>query len=167
MADESGKKPLWVKIAMIAAVILVVDIVAGFLIFKYAIPMIYKTEQTAPGEEKEKKKKGKDGKDEEAPVLQKALEAININPAMSSGELLSTEIVLETREQSAIDEFTAREAEMRDLIMTYLSYKDVASLNDISKREQYKKEILEKINALLKNGKFTGFYTKSWIIQFP
>lgn len=166
MADESAKRPLWIKIAVIAGIILVVDVVAGFLIFKYAIPMVYKTEQTK-AEEKKEKKKGKDGKELETPLLQKSLEAININPAQSSGEILSTEIVLETREQAAIDEFTAREAEMRDLIMTYLSYKDVASLNDISKRELYKKEILTKINALLKNGKFTGFYTKSWIIQFP
>ncbi len=165
MADEPSKGFPWVKIAVIAAAILVADVVAGYLIFKYAIPLVYKTDQSASAGEKDKKKKGKE--EEAKPILQKALEAINLNPATSTGEILSTEIVLETRDQAALDEFTAREAEMRDLMITYLSFKDVASLNDITKRDLYKKEMLEKINGLLKTGKMTALYTKSWIIQFP
>jgi flagellar basal body-associated protein FliL len=158
----AGDKKTLIKIAVIAAVILVVDVIAGYLILKIVIPKVYKTEEVSA------EKKGKDKKTPSVPGLQKALAPINLNPANSAGEILSAEIVLEAGadDQLVIDELTAREAQIQDILSTYLSFKTVAELNDISKREQFKKEMLDKLNAVLKQGKLTGLYTKSWIIQF-
>lgn len=157
MADE--KQSTVMKIVSIALVVLVVDVIAGFVVIKFIIPQIYKTETTAAEGEKEK------GKDSELPPVQKPLAPINLNPSGSSGEILSTEIVLEG-EQTVIDEATIREAQIQDAIITYLSFKTVADLNDIAKREEYKKEMLDKLNSMLTAGKLSGLYTKSWIIQF-
>jgi len=138
-------------------------VVGGFLIFKFAIPMIYKTDQKiSPGTEKKKEK----GKESGVSVILAPLDNIILNPARSNGEILSTEIVLETSDQAVVTELTDRGAQIRDGIITYLSYKTVAELNDISKREQFKKDIIDRINSILKSGKVTGLYTKSWIIQF-
>lgn len=158
----AGDKKTLIKIAVIALVVLVVDVAAGYLIFKTVIPKIYRTEGIAA------EKKGKEDNASPVPGLQKALAPINLNPANSGGEILSAEIVLEARaeDQLVIDEITAREAQIQDILSTYLSFKTVAELNDITKRDQFKKEMLDKLNSVLKQGKLTGLYTKSWIIQF-
>ena len=161
MADEPAKKKPWITIAIIALVILVADVVGGFLIFKFAIPMVYKSNQAAfPG--KGKKNEKESGGD----IVLAPLDNIILNPANSNGEILSTEIVLEANSQSVVLEITKRAPQIRDSILTYLSFKSVAELNDISKREQFKKDIIDRINSILKSGKVTGLYTKSWIIQF-
>jgi flagellar FliL protein len=158
----AGEKKTLMKIAVIAAIILVVDVAAGYLILKFVIPNLYPREEIT-AEQKEKNKK-----ETSVPGLQKALAPINLNPANSGGEILSTEIVLEAgaEDQLVIDEIGSREAQIQDILSTYLSFKTVAELNDITKREQYKKEMLDKLNSVLKQGKLTGLYTKSWIIQF-
>ena len=46
MADEPSKRNPLITIAFIVAAVLVADVIAGYLIFKFAIPMMYKTEQT-------------------------------------------------------------------------------------------------------------------------
>ncbi|MHB9027363.1 MAG: flagellar basal body-associated FliL family protein [Candidatus Latescibacterota bacterium] len=158
----AGEKKTFLKIAVIAVVVLVVDVAAGYLILKVVIPKIYRTEEVAA------EKKGKKEKAPSVPGLQKALAPINLNPSNSGGEILSAEIVLEAKaeDQLIIDEVTAREAQIQDILSSYLSFKTVAELNDITKRDQYKKEMLDKLNSILKQGKLTGLYTKSWIIQF-
>lgn len=161
MAEE--KKSALKKILMIAGIVLLADVVGGFLILKYAVPMFYKTE-TAGGQT-EKTEKKKDAKDLE-PTKVAPLEAIALNPLNSNGELLSTEIVLESREDAVVEELKMKDAQIRDVIISYLSSKTVGDLNDITKREQLKKDMILKINAVLRSGKVTALYTKSWIIQF-
>ena len=161
-APSHEKRDRIIKIAVIVAAVIVADVVAGFAIYKFAIPMLYKGHKVVTVAE-DKKKSGKE-KEEGASVL-KALESINLNPANSNGEILSTEIVIEAP-QPVVDEITLREPQIRDTIQTYLSYKSVAELNDVTKRDLYKREILEKINAALQKGKATALYTKVWIIQF-
>jgi flagellar basal body-associated protein FliL len=160
-APSHEKRDRIIKIAIIVAAVIVADVVAGFAIYKFAIPMLYKGHKVVTV--KEDKKSGKE-KEAGASVL-KALESINLNPANSNGEILSTEIVIEAP-QSVVDEITLREPQIRDTIQTYLSYKSVSELNDVTKRDLYKREILDKINAALKKGKATALYTKVWIIQF-
>lgn len=152
-----------IQIAVFVLLFLVFDVVAGYLILKVVIPRIYSAGQTS---KEEKKKEEAKKAEEEAPPVQKALAPINLNPSQSSGEILSTEIVLEAKDQAVIDEATLREAQIDDMLITYLSFKTVTELNDIAKRDQYKKEMLAAVNSVLKSGKMTGLYTKSWIIQF-
>jgi flagellar protein FliL len=161
MADE--KKSALLKILIIAGIVLVADVVGGYLIIKFVLPMFYKTE-TAAGQT-EKKDKKKKGKEVEAPKV-KPLEPIALNPANSSGEILAVEIVLEAHEDGVIEELTLKDAQVRDIVITYLSSRTVAELNDITRRELFKKDMLLKINGVLKSGKVTALYTKSWIIQF-
>ena len=163
MADEPAKKNPWITIAIIVVAVLAVDVVGGFLIFKFAIPMVYKSDSAVSVFEGKKEKEGKGTL--EVPLL-KPLEPMVLNPANSSGEILATEIVLEAHDKAVIDEITVREAQIRDGILTYLSHKTVAELNDITKRDQFKKDILDRVNSQLRSGKATGLYTKSWIIQF-
>lgn len=161
MADEPAKRKPWITIAIIVLVVLVADVVGGYLIFKFAIPMVYKSDQAASSGEGKKKEKESGGSSILAP-----LDNIILNPANSNGEILSTEIVFETHDQSVVTEVADHEAQIKDSIITYLSYKNVQELNDVSKREQFKKDIIDRVNSLLKEGKVTGIYTKSWIIQF-
>lgn len=161
MADE--KKSALVKILIIAGIVLVADVVGGYLIMKFVVPMFYKTETSA--EQTEKKDKKKKGKETETPKV-KPLEPIALNPAGSSGEILAAEIVLEAHDDAVIEEITLKDAQIRDIVITYLSSKSVSELNDINRREQFKKDMLVKINGALKSGKVAALYTKSWIIQY-
>lgn len=161
MADEPAKKKLGKTILFIVLAVLAADAVGGVLFYKFAIPRMYKSSQTdSPEEGKKKNEKAKEI------GLLAPLEPIVLNPAKSNGEILATEIVLEVRDQSGVEEVKTHEAQIRDSILTYLSFKTVPELNDISKREQFKKDMLDHINSILKSGKVTGIYTKSWIIQF-
>ncbi len=158
-----AKESALVKILLIAGIVLVADVIGGYLILKFAVPMIYRTELSgAQGENGGKKKKGKEA---EAPKV-KPLEPIALNPSNSGGEILATEIVLEAHDDAVIEELTLRDAQVRDIVITYLSTKTVTELNDITRRDQFKKDMLVKVNGALKSGKATALYTKSWIIQF-
>jgi len=158
----AGDKKTMIKIAVIALIVLFVDVIAGYFILKFVIPKVYRSELTVAQKRASKKEAGS------LPGIQMALAPINLNPANSSGEILSAEIVLEADngDQAVIDEIAVREAQIQDVLNTYLSFKTVSELNDITKRDLFKKEMLDQLNSILKQGKLIGLYTKSWIIQF-
>jgi flagellar basal body-associated protein FliL len=172
MADEEKapalpngqkKKSGLVKIALIVAIVLVADVVGAYLIIKFAIPALYNTQESAASKEKSKKKDAK----AESPGEQRALEPINLNPANSAGEVLATEIVIEAEQKSVIEEITLRDAQVRDIIQSYFASKTVVELSDISRRGQFKKDLVSSINAVLRSGKVSSLYFKSWFIQYP
>ncbi len=172
MADEEKapalpngqkKKSNLLKIAVIVAIVVVADVVGAYLIIKFAIPALYNTQQSAASKEKSKKKNAKP----ESPGEQKALEPINLNPANSTGEVLATEIVIEAEDKSVVEEVTLRDAQVRDIIQSYFSSKTVVELSDISKRGQFKKDLVSSINTVLRSGKISSLYFKSWFIQYP
>jgi flagellar basal body-associated protein FliL len=174
MADEEtaqappegqDKKKALIKIAIIIAIFLVADAVGGYLIIKFAIPAYYSYSTKTATAAKEKPKK-KDAKPE-SPGEQQSLEPINLNPAGSAGEVLATEIVIEAPSKSVIEEVKSRDAQVRDIVQTYLSSKTVVELSDISKRGEFKKDLVNDVNAVLKSGKITSLYFKSWFIQYP
>jgi len=163
LPDGQKKKSGRVKIALIVAIVLVVDVVVGYFIVEFAIPAIYKTQEGADSKEKNKKKESKP----ESPGEQRVLEPINLNPANSVGEVLATEIVIEAQQKSVIEELTLRDAQVRDIIQSYFASKTVVELSDISKRGQFKKDLVNNVNTVLKSGKITSLYFKSWFIQYP
>jgi flagellar protein FliL len=174
MSDNKGSV---VRTLVIIIVIIIVDVVGGFFIgTKVIIPMLYKSEDIAANpdakaakekekEKEKKKKKGGEGGEGEA-VLQKNLEPINLNPAKSSGEIFSCQIVLAADDPSVVEEITSKEIDIRDKISTYLSFKTVPELNEPANWETYRKEMTDIVNKCLTSGKISSLMIPQKIIQF-
>jgi flagellar protein FliL len=163
MADDKSKSGL--KLIIIILVVLLVDIVGGYIIAKkvlipsaYDMPEMQSEPENSQGEETTEEKEDLGGIHE--------LEAITINPANSVGEIFSCQLTLETMGQLVGEELVKRDPQIKDIIITYFSYKTIQDLNDISKRDEYKKELIEKINSVLIDGSVVNIYTPQWILQF-
>lgn len=163
MANEKLKSRL--RIIVLIVIILQIDIVGGYFIGKkLIIPGIYKTYDTVEKMENSDSKGKKGGK--EKPGLLKEIEPVNLNPANSTGEIFSCQLTLETKEREVIDELTIRSPQIKDIILTYFSFKSIQELNDVSKREEYRKELIDNINSVLTNGIISNLYVTQWILQF-
>ncbi|MFC1551447.1 flagellar basal body-associated protein FliL [Candidatus Latescibacterota bacterium] len=164
---EKDKKSL-IRLLVIIVVIIIVDIIGGFFLGKKVIiPMIYKNDElleTMESQETETASRGDAGA-RGTPI---ALDTINLNPAESTGEILSCEIVLEVEleDQAVVDELTARNSEILDNLSTYLSFKTVDELNNPNNWERYKKDMFDIVNSLLRDGKIQNIYIPGKIIQF-
>ena len=164
MADESKeKKGSMMKMLIIIGVVLLVDVVGGFLIgTKVIIPMLYDTEDVAAEQEEVEES----GDAPAAPGIKHELEPININPRNSMGDILSIDIVLEATDQAVIDELTLRDIEIRDKLSSFLAFKSVDELNNQENWDGYKSEMIGIVNQSLSSGKLSALYIPSKIIQF-
>ena len=152
-----------VRLLIIIVVVLGIDIIGGLLIgVKVVIPMLYPSEDTASVEPEKSETETADA----AAPLTRPLDPININPRNSAGDIFSIEIVLEAGNQPVIDELTLRNYEIRDKLVSYLSFKTIAELNEQSNWEQYKKDMLQIVNDSVASGDITALYIPSKIIQF-
>ncbi len=152
------------NIIIIVFVILVIDIVGGYYIGKKVlIPYSYEKEMSMGDTSQGEQKKVETGSEE--PGIAHALEPINLNPANSAGEVFSCTITLITQAQEVVAELTERDPQIIDIILTYLSSKTIAELSDVSQRQQYRKDIIERINSVLTRGSITNLYVTQWIIQ--
>jgi len=164
MADLKNNSIL--KYGVIILVIVMLNVVGGFFVAKKLLDYAYHTdgvavEETASASE-EKPKAGNDT----LPGIMYELEPINLNPSQSNGEIFSCDIVLEASSQEIINELTTRNAQIMDLLSDYLSHKTVSDLSQETKWGEYKKEMTEIINAVMKNGDISGMYIPQKIIQF-
>lgn len=148
---------------IIILVIIVVDVVGGYIIGKKVlVPYAYNT----PESMMESESAGiEEGEVSSEPGLRRELEAINLNPANSAGEVFSCQITLEAASQEVIDELTLRDPQVKDIILTYLSFKTIPEISDVSRREEYRKDIIEKINSVLTSGQISNLYITQWILQ--
>ena len=163
MAEEEKKSGM-MRTLIIVGVILVVDLVGGYLLgAKVIIPMLYKPESLIE-ETKAEEKNDKDTPN--MPGIKKALEPINLNPSNSNGEIFSCDIVIEAEDQVVIDELDLRNYEIMDKLSTYLSFKTVEQLNKQENWDQYKQEMFDIVNNSLTDGKISAIYVPSKIIQF-
>jgi len=164
MADNKGSTRNFIIIILV--IILFVNIGSFIIGAKIIIPMFYgenESLETSPsGETAQDTSTG-----QSLPVVRKNLEPINLNPAGSSGEIFSCDIVLEAENQLVEAELTRRDYEIQDKLSTYLSFKTVSELNDPQNWETYKKDMLKIINSVLKDGKVTSINIPQKIIQFP
>ncbi|MFC1538592.1 flagellar basal body-associated FliL family protein [Candidatus Latescibacterota bacterium] len=161
------KKSL-IRLLVIIAVIIIVDIVGGyFLGKKVIIPMVYKNDEFLENLETQKTEDSSSGRTS-APGQVIELDSINLNPADSSGEIFSCDIVLEIEmgDQKVEAELTSRNSEILDKISTYLAFKTVEELNNPNNWERYKRDMFEIINGILQDGKIISLYIPSKIIQF-
>ncbi|MFC1692529.1 flagellar basal body-associated protein FliL [Candidatus Latescibacterota bacterium] len=163
MAD--GKKGSVGNVILIILVILGVDIIGGYIIAKkLIIPYVYNTGESLEGTENSEIEI-EIGKSEMHGFV-KDLGSFNFNPANSSGEILSCQLILATDAQGAIDELTTREPQIRDIILTYLSLKSIQELNDVTNREGFKRDLIDRVNSVLTSGKISDLYITDWILTF-
>ena len=154
----------WLAIVM---AILCFDVVAGVYIGKkLLVPKLYGTEQYAQQQEAMAEKEKTPDVEDSTPGLMRPLDPINLNPANSNGEIFSCEMTIEANDQKVIDELTVRNSQIKDIILTYLSYRTVQELNDVANRTLYRDELKEKLNSVLTSGEISNLYITQWIIQY-
>lgn len=94
------------------------------------------------------------------------MENLVLNPAQSGGSrflLLSVAIEAGTSEMEA--GMTARDAELRDIILTSLGTKTVEQLTDINNREGIKTEVLAAITARFGKSSVKRLYFPQFVVQ--
>ena len=90
------------KYIVIILVIVLIDIVAGFFIGKKILNWAYKSENVTDVTGSEEQKAQESNTLQEPPGTMIPLEAINLNPAQSSGEIFSCDIVIEAKAPEVI-----------------------------------------------------------------
>jgi len=85
---------------------------------------------------------GEKGKEGAAAAAMHVLENLVLNPAGSGGSrFLLLSVAIEPGGTTTTEEFTARDAELRDIILTSLGSKTVDELVDMGSRERIKTEV--------------------------
>jgi|GEM_PF-4143795 flagellar basal body-associated protein FliL len=166
MAEKNKKS--FIRLIVIIVVIIIVDIIGGYILGKKVIiPMIYKNDELLESMEAQEEESASRGESSAlgTPIT---LDTINLNPAESTGEILSCEIVLEIEmgDVAITEELTARNSEILDNLSTYLSFKTVDELNNPNNWDRFKKDMFDIVNSILKEGEIQNIYIPSKIIQF-
>jgi flagellar FliL protein len=110
---------------------------------------------------------GKEGKEGEA--AQSAIHVLDnmvLNPAGSGGSryLLLT-VAIEVGSPAALESFKARDAELRDIVLTTLGTKQVEQLTDMATREQFKTEIIKAIDERIGKNSVKRIYFPQFVVQ--
>ena len=164
MADDK-KSSMMSTIIVILIVMLVVNIVSFLVGVKVIIPMFYESEEIIETFQETSSEIGIQSGARE-PGIKKALETINLNPAGSSGEIFSCDIVLEAPDDAVVNELTAKDYEILDKLSTYLSFKTINELNDPNNWVKFRKDMLNIVNSILTEGEIIALHIPQRIIQF-
>ena len=162
----STKNALLIYIIIIL-VILAVNLIGGYMISKRILNYTYSTDSldTMTESKSEEKSPTQAAGPPGEPVQ---LDPVNLNPAGSSGEIFSCEIILEANTVVAAElKLPTKNAQIMDKLVGYLSLKTVQELGDAKMWDQYRKEMTDLINSVLTTGKISNLYIKQKIIQFP
>lgn len=107
---------------------------------------------------------GKEGAAEAIPVL--VLDNLVLNPAGSGGtHFLLLTVAIEVGNAAASASFTARDAELRDIVLTSLGSKTTEQLTDISARDQFKTEIQQAIDEHFGKKSVKRLYFPQFVVQ--
>ena len=111
-------------------------------------------------------KEGEKGKEGAAASAMHVLENLVLNPAGSGGSrFLLLSVAIEAGSSKANDDFTARDAELRDIILTSLGGKTVDELVDMSVRERIKVEVQGAVNARFGKNAVKRLYFPQFVVQ--
>lgn len=107
---------------------------------------------------------GKEGAAAEAVIH--VLDNMVLNPAGSGGSryLLLT-VAIEVGSPTAIESFKARDAELRDIVLTTLGTKPVEQLTDMATREQFKVEIMKAVDERFGKKSVKRIYFPQFVVQ--
>jgi flagellar FliL protein len=116
---------------------------------------------------KPKKKKRKSShSDGESQALIYAIRDIIVNPAGTGGSrFLSVSFGFELASADFESEFAAREAVVRDALITILSSKTVAQLTDTKQKEITRYQIKKRVSKLLGSDELIGVYFTDFVLQ--
>jgi flagellar FliL protein len=107
---------------------------------------------------------GKEGAAGAIPVL--VLDNLVLNPAGSGGtHFLLLTVAIEVGNAAAAASFTARDAELRDIVLTSLGSKTTEQLTDISARDQFKTEIQQAIDEHFGKKSVKRLYFPQFVVQ--
>ena len=107
---------------------------------------------------------GKEGAAGAIPVL--VLDNLVLNPAGSGGtHFLLLTVAIEVGSAAASASFTARDAELRDIVLTSLGSKTTEQLTDISARDQFKTEIQQAIDEHFGKKSVKRLYFPQFVVQ--
>lgn len=124
--------------------------------------------EAAEGEkpkEAEKPKEGEKGKDTGAEAIH-SLENLVLNPAGSGGSrFLLLTVAIEAGDTKAADAFKARDAELRDIVLTALGTRTVDELVDMALREKIKAEVQTAIVARFGKASVKRLYFPQFVVQ--
>ncbi len=118
-------------------------------------------EAAAAGEHAEPGKEGAGGA-----AAMHVLENLVLNPAGSGGSrFLLLSVAIELGSAKAGEDFTARDAELRDIILTSLGSKSVEELVDMTAREKIKVEVMTAIGARFGKKAVKQLYFPQFVVQ--
>ena len=110
-------------------------------------------------------KEGEKGGSSNAPDMH-VLENLVLNPAGSGGSrFLLFNVSIETGSKAADDEFTARDAELRDIVLTQLGTKTVEQLVDMASREAIKLEVQTAIAKRFGKASVKRLFFPQFVVQ--
>jgi flagellar basal body-associated protein FliL len=91
---------------------------------------------------------------------------IVVNPSGTNGtRYLCTTVALEITNPLVEEEATAREAQVRDLLIEILSRRTVTELSSLEMRDHIRDEIARSVNTLLTSGEIDGVYFSNFVLQ--
>lgn len=118
----------------------------------------------AEGDHGAEGEKGKEGA--AAETVPHVLDNLVLNPFNSGGSrFLLLTVAIETHQAAVLEQFKARDAELRDIILTTLSTKTVEQLTDITKREQFKSEVIAVIDGRFGKKTVKSLYFPQFVVQ--
>lgn len=109
---------------------------------------------------------GGEGKEGEAGTPVHLLENLVLNPAGTGGaRFLLLSVAIEVGTAKAGEDFKARDAELRDIILTALGTKTVEELTDIAKRDAFKHEIQTAVDTRFGKKAVKSLYFPQFVVQ--
>ncbi len=89
-----------------------------------------------------------------------------VNPAGTNGtRFLLTTVGFEVSSPEAKKELESKDIQVRDMLTTVLTAKDLVSLSMVEQRDELRLEIARKAGELLRSGTLTNVYFSKFIIQ--
>lgn len=89
-----------------------------------------------------------------------------LNPAGSGGSrFLLLSVAMEGGAAAVVTEMTARDAELRDIILTTLGSKTVEQLTEISVRDSIKSELIAVVSSRFGKGAVKRLYFPTFVVQ--
>lgn len=89
-----------------------------------------------------------------------------LNPAQSNGtRFLMASVSFDLKEEGSAEEMKARDAQVRDALLTVLGRKTVEELTNVAARDSLKLELKTAVSQLFPEGTVRGIYLPQFVIQ--
>ncbi len=173
------------KYGIMLGIVVVMAVGGYFVTLKFVKPMMGggETAEIADGEhgsanaegaqakaskKKKKKKKssgnGEEGGGEEAHIFE--VRDIIVNPAGTGGtRFLSASVGFEVEDNETMDLFKARQAQIKDALITILGSKNIEQLTDMKQKEIARLQIKKRVAQLLDTEELMAVYFTDFVIQ--